>query len=203
MQKLAIDQAHDGARVRALTAALALAILPVSARAQPGADAAPPEIPEIDMGEFEPVEIVPAPLPEREPEPEPTSEPVVEPPAEAPSALDEGPSPAEIAKVQTMRRASIGLIASGGVVATTGLGLTIAFSVLGHRAQNRDAPMIEDIEQQNAAAQVGGILLASGIAVVAVGGIIFASAKRKAESQATARVRVAPAIGGLVVSGRF
>jgi hypothetical protein len=205
MRNLAIDQAHARARVRAWSwcsvLTIALAILPVPASAQP------PEPAPNDPEAFEPVEIIPAPPPEREPvaEPEPEPEPVaeLEPPVEDPSALAESTSPAQLAKVQTMRRASLGLIATGGVVASVGLGVTIAFSVLGHQAQNREAPVIEDIERNDSMARVGGVLLASGIAVVAIGGILFASAKRKAMSQATAQVRVAPSIGGLVVSGRF
>ncbi len=188
-----------------MTAALALMLMPVSVRAEvvqpePPLEPPPPEPPP-------PIEPPPEPQPAPEPQPPPQPQPVeplAERPAPAAAAVPIlGPTPAQIAKLRTMRRAGIGLIATGGVVATTGLGLTIAFTVLGHQEQDADEPVLEDIEQKDSMARVGGIVLASGLAVVAIGGLIFASAKRRAVSLGLARVRVAPAIGGLVVSGRF
>jgi hypothetical protein len=181
---------------RVLATALALALLPVSAKA-----AAPPEAAEPIRDQFDPVPIEAAPLPA--PAPEPAPEPQPEPRPEPPPPAIEGPTPAELTKVRTTRRASIGLMATGGSVAVVGLGVTIAFTFLAHHEQNARAPRVEDIEHSDAAARVGGILLASGIAVVAVGGILFVSARKKAESLATARIRVTPTIGGLAVSGRF
>jgi hypothetical protein len=141
-----------------------------------------------------------------EPEPEPEPEAVVPPPVVEEPSVQEGftePSPEDRAKGKTMRKAGIGVIATGGVLAAGGLGMTLAFTILGDASQNAEDPVLEDIERHNTMAQVGGILLASGIAVVAIGGIVFARSKKKLEPQPTARVRVAPALGGLVLSGQF
>jgi hypothetical protein len=93
--------------------------------------------------------------------------------------------------------------AVGGVLTATGLGITAAFTALGDAAQNAEEPVTEEVERNDAMARVGGILIASGAALVAVGGYIFVNAERKAKEGAVARVRVAPALGGLVVSGQF
>jgi hypothetical protein len=95
-------------------------------------------------------------------------------------------------------------MAAGGVAAAAGLGMTLAFTILGDAAQRIEDPVTEDIERNDSLAQVGGILIVSGVALAAVGGVIFSNAERKAkEGSAVARVRVAPALGGLVLSGRF
>jgi hypothetical protein len=180
---------------RVLATTLAVALLPLAAKA------APPEPADPIVDQFDPVPIEAPPLPA--PTPEPAPEPVPEPPPAPPPPAIEGPTPAELTKVRTMRRASVGLMATGGSVATVGLGVTIAFTVLVRQEQNAQAPRVENIERSDSVARVGGILLASGIAVVAVGGILFSSARKKAESLTTARIRVAPTIGGLAVSGRF
>ncbi|NJK31114.1 MAG: hypothetical protein HC927_01165, partial [Deltaproteobacteria bacterium] len=82
-------------------------------------------------------------------------------------------------------------------------GHDVAFAITGRQAQRAELPVIEDIERNNTMAQVGGAILASGLAVVAIGGSVFVIAKRRAESRTTARIQVAPALGGVVVSGRF
>ncbi|WP_217909733.1 hypothetical protein [Pseudenhygromyxa sp. WMMC2535] len=187
----------------------AAAEAPAEAAADAPADAAS----EPTYGEIEPVEIEPPPEPEPiEPEPEPEPEPEVEPEPEPepepevepePEPEPVGPTPEQIAQAKTMRRAGIGLMAAGGVVSLTGLSLTIAFTALGDKAQGAETPVLEDIEKHDSSAKVGGILLASGIAVVAIGGIVFTNAKKKTKSKEEAHVRVTPALGGLVLSGKF
>ncbi|WP_181197540.1 hypothetical protein [Enhygromyxa salina] len=112
-------------------------------------------------------------------------------------------APAEPASVQPWRRAGIGLLGAGGVVAGTGFGLTLAYTILGDRRQGAEDPVLADIEELDASARVGGALLAAGIAIVAVGGIIFVISKKKAGPRSGARIRLAPTFGGLVVSGQF
>jgi hypothetical protein len=111
----------------------------------------------------------------------------------------EGPDPApEVrTKARTLRRTGTGIMIGGGVIAATGLGLTITFTVLGDRAEELDEPVLADVQHNDDVARVGGILLASGLLTVAVGGIIFATSKKR--PRATARVRVTPTLGGLVL----
>jgi hypothetical protein len=95
---------------------------------------------------------------------------------------------------------------TGGALATVGLSMTVAFTVLGDAAQNVEEPVLEDVERNDSLARVGGVLIASGVALGAIGGILFANAEHKgkqARQGSVARVRVVPAIGGLVLSGRF
>ncbi len=200
--------------------ALAVALAPVSpvaagaappepaAPAQPVAPAEPPApaepaVPSASDGPTDPIEIVAAPLPEPPPEPEPP--PLLEPP---PPVVDEpepavGPTPAELAKVQSTRRAGIGIMTTGGALAVVGLGMTIAFSAVNNKELGLDDPLVSTLEQTDTMSKAGGVLLVSGLAIVAAGGIVFAVARKRAEAQTQARVNVAPAIGGLVVSGRF
>jgi hypothetical protein len=130
---------------------------------------------------------------------EPTAEVQPEPEAEPEQAPDPEPRTSSPAR----RKAGIGLMATGGVLAASGLGVTIAFTVLGDRQQNAADPQLDEIERMNSNAQIGGILLASGIAIVAIGGAVFATRNKKLERRAVARLRVAPTLGGLVVSGQF
>jgi hypothetical protein len=81
--------------------------------------------------------------------------------------------------------------------------MTLTFTILGDQAQRVDEPLTEDIARNDTLARVGGILIVSGIAAAAIGGILFSHAERKSAKGTVARVRVAPAIGGLVVSGQF
>jgi hypothetical protein len=224
MRNLSIKCAHGDARVHvgrwcsALTTALVLALAPVTAIAapEPAADAAQPEAEPVEVEPPEPEAAPPAevqpdaipiieitPPPEREPvapEPEPEPEPeVIPPPPEVVPPAPEVVSPESIAKSKKLRKAGIGLVATGGVVAAGGLGVTLAFTIIGDGRQDAEEPVIEDIEQSDSMAKVGGILLASGIVLVAVGGIVLGQSKKKAEPKSSARVRVTPAVGGLVV----
>ncbi|PRP94335.1 hypothetical protein [Enhygromyxa salina] len=211
MRTTTIEQAGEWGI--ALTVAVALVLAPVTVSA-----ATPPSGDEVELGDApEPADaeqsVVAEPAGEP-PEPEvdsaePVEESVAEPETEPEIGSEIGPTivlaPDPGPDLETMRKVGIGLLAGGGVVATTGLGLTITFTVLGDRLQeSADQPAIERIEQRDAMARVGGVLLASGLAFVAVGGVVLSTAiRRGARSRTEARVRVAPALGGLVISGRF
>jgi hypothetical protein len=87
------------------------------------------------------------------------------------------------------------------VIAVGGLGVTLAFTVVGDQRQAVADPIQAGIDQANRITQAGGALLATGLALVAVGGVLFT--RSRARPRTTARVHVTPAWGGLVVSGRF
>lgn len=208
MRELVIDRVTARGWCAAMMAALALALCPGAVRAGQPEPAPMPEIDPTPVAieappEPEPIEPAPAPQPiEAVPEPPPIELPPA-PEVPAPIAAEEGPTPAEAARLEAMRKAGVGVMASGGAVAVVGLGMTVGFAIVGRQALNAEEPVSADIERSNTLAQAGGALLASGIAIVAIGGIVFATAKRKAESRTTARVQVTPALGGVVVSGRF
>ena len=192
-------------------AALLMALSPITALAQPEGEAAPAEAAAraeepTEAPVAEPVATEPAPEPAPEPTPEPVAAPEPEPaPVEGPKPADE-PPPAT-GKIKTQRSAGIGVMATGGAMALAGIALTLAFTVSGDKEQNKDEPDDTLIEQADKNARIGGVLVASGIAVIAIGGIVFANAAKKQRMGTTARVRVTPAVGptvgGLVLSGRF
>ncbi len=202
----------------AMAAALALALVPIPARARmapPSETVQPTETPP----EMQPEAITPPPL-TPPPEPEPPAEPIppptptpgptpMPPPAPmpfvpGPPVIVEGPAPAVQGKYERMRKGGIGLMYSGGLVATTGFGLVLAYTIVGDQHQRREMPIVVEIERSDELARIGGALLASGLAVVAIGGIVFARANRvPAASGAEARVRVLPGLGGVVVAGEF
>jgi hypothetical protein len=215
--------------LQALMTALALVLAPVTsvaAASSPDAASAP-----ATDDQFAPVEIPPPPAPEPPPMPPPEpppGPPPAPPPAPPPSPVPPAPPPDPIpdpipepieppaegprvdheppAKIHTQRKAGLGVMLGGGAVATVGLGITAAFTILGDQKQGSDEPMLAEVEKANSTATVGGLILASGVAIVAIGGVVFANANRKAEKhriESMARVRVTPAFGGLVVSGRF
>jgi hypothetical protein len=202
-------QGSENMRNKAASGAMvaALVLLPITANAAP--PASPPVGPD-DI--YEPIEIPspppppaapPPPVPEPAVVPEPTPEPDA-PPIEGPQPAPVGPE--QLTKIKGQRNAGIAVMATGGVFAATGFGMTFAFTLLGDRAEGEEQPELEDIERNNTLAQVGGVALATGVALVAVGGILFANANRKAEQrklETMARVRVVPSVGGLVVSGQF
>jgi hypothetical protein len=197
-----------------------MALNPVIVHAQPEAEAAPAEVaPAESPAEGEaPSEAVPVEAPPAEAAPveaapveaTPTAEPTPEPAPAEPAATEpaaapvEGPKPAEApaptGKLKTQRTAGIGVMATGGVVALGGIALTLAFTVIGDKQQSEDVPVVADIEQSDKNARIGGIMLASGVVVLAIGGIVFANAVKKARAGTTlARVRVAPSATGLAL----
>lgn len=207
---------------------LALTLVPRlvwAQHAEPPADATQPETPlsseppvppepPVPAEPMEPVPIEPPPVPapaETPPEPEqPVAPPeATQPPPQPPSpALDipvtvRDPTPEERRRSQILRKTGTGLLVTGGVIAASGLGLTIAYTVIGDRREALENPVLEDIEQANELARVGGILLASGIAAIAIGGVVFSRGKKLGEPQPIARIRVTPSLGGVVLSGQF
>lgn len=121
---------------------------------------------------------------------------------------------------------------AGGLIAAIGFGVTIAFSVrskslrrdaygLAEERQRQDCsrmfPESNDCEglgrrldearqssdRADTTALAGGMVLAGGIAVVAIGGILHTIGVRKLRPVNEARLRMSPAWGGVVFSGRF
>jgi len=100
----------------------------------------------------------------------------------------------QIASAKRLKRIGGGVMIGGGIVAAAGLGLTIGFTAKVNKLENEYAP-IEDVDSADRLATVGGILIASGLALVAVGGIVHRRGSK--------RLEVSPALGGVVFSGRF
>lgn len=159
--------------------ALVLAFTPITANARtspPSTEAAPPE-------------------------PQPEAEAPVEGPAPpAPSVETVAEPVVEPSKGPVLRKAGIGLLAAGGVLAVGGLSLTIAYTVRGDLREDLEDPVFADIERMNRISQMGGLVLVSGLAIVGIGGILFVKGKT---SRPVAQLRFTPSLGGLVVSGRF
>lgn len=166
--------------------------------AQPGPVAEPVVAPE-------PVpEPTPEPVPEPAAAPEPTPEPV---PAEPAPVVAEAPEPGPSVQVleqgKLARRRARAELVTGGVLLGLGLGGVAAMTVgllqksgaddLGAKSLARADSMIA------AGAASGAMGLAMGIALLVEG----ARDRKAARSAEVARVRVAPTLGGLVLSGRF
>ena len=139
----------------------------------------------------------PAPAPEPEPEPEPVlaPPPSVSPPV-GPIAVPGGRSGPE--------RVARGEIVVGGVLAVLGLGgvgaMTVGLLQRGDAEDSGDADRLAKNDTLIAAGAVSGAFgVALGLALV-IDGVRDLKAARRGQ---TARVRVAPTFGGLVVSGRF
>jgi len=169
---------------------------PVAPATQPGPVTEPVAAPE------------PVPTPELVPEPaaapEPTPEPV---PAEPEPAVVEAPEPGPSVQVlesgKLARRRARAELVTGGVLLGLGLGGFAAMTVgllkksgandLGAKPLARADSMIA------AGAASGAMGLAMGIALLVEG----ARDRKAARSAEVTRVRVAPTLGGLVLSGRF
>lgn len=169
-------------------------------------------------------EVTPAPAPE--PTPEPVPEPVAEPapavaapepaPAPTPAAAapepEPAPEPAEVTPPvpvepqgrSALERAARGEIVVGGVLAVLGLGgvgaMTAGLLQKGDAEDSGDADRVARSDTLVAAGAVSGAFgVALGLALIIDG----VRDRRAARGGRTARVRVAPTLGGLVVSGRF
>jgi hypothetical protein len=81
--------------------------------------------------------------------------------------------------------------------------VVLAFTVIGDHQQRITEPVLSDIQHSDDYARIGGILFGSGLALVAIGGILFVQSHREAPSDTQARVRVLPTLGGVVLSGQF
>ncbi|MCA9690071.1 MAG: hypothetical protein KC636_10715 [Myxococcales bacterium] len=206
-----------GRAVAALATAWALALTPTSAAArQPVPEAAPapeaeaataPEAPPGSEAEAAPVVRQP-----EDPGIAVTQPPAPEATAPAESA-PEGPSDAtaeelgavtheDRVKAEKLRRAGVGVMIAGGVLAAAGLGVTLGFTIRANQLESREAAT-EDIDQANMITQIGGGVLAGGIAMIAVGGVLLVTGKRRLHPPETARVSVSPTLGGVLLRGRF
>ncbi|MCX4241618.1 hypothetical protein [Paraliomyxa miuraensis] len=174
----------------------------------------------------------PEPEPEAQPEPkpEPKPKPVVTKPEPAPDALDDGEPLPDPAKARRLRRAGAGVMIAGGTLALSGLALSIAFTAIGTQKEEdargiEEALALEDcamstsstcetiradltatedgIDSANRNGQIGGALLLTGAIAVVVGGVIFRKGVKMQERLNQAHIRVAPSLGGAVISGRF
>ena len=121
---------------------------------------------------------------------------------------------------------------AGGVVAAIGFGLAIGFTLkskslrrdgyaLAEESERLDCSRMVDVSSEckalsdritdtadqgnraNRNSVIGGLALAGGVAIVAIGGILYNVGVRKLRPVNSARLRVSPAWGGLVLSGRF
>lgn len=179
-------------------------------------------------GEPPPVEAAPPtePAPPAEPAP-PEPETAAPPPASPPPpAL----TPADTAQAQKMRNAGAGTMIAGGIVTLAGFAVTLGFTLRGNklekdlvgaedayqlgdcsRVTSGDCPSLtanrDEIRQgildADRMTAVGGGILAGGILVTAIGGIIYRVGVRRLTNADVARVRVSPTFGGLSISGRF
>lgn len=166
--------------------------------AQPGPVAEPVVAPE-------PVpEPTPEPVPEPAVAPEPTPEPV---PAEPAPVVAEAPEPGPSVQVleqgKLARRRARAELVTGGVLLGLGLGGFAAMTVgLLQKSGGDDLgakPLARADSMIAAGAASGAMGLAMGIALLVEG----ARDRKAARSAEVARVRVAPTLGGLVLSGRF
>ncbi|MCB9707078.1 MAG: hypothetical protein H6711_34875 [Myxococcales bacterium] len=214
-QALAMPAAAPGASAEA----------PAPAEAPAAEGPAPAEAPAAEAPA--PIE---APAPEPEPEPEaaplaPAPAPAAEGPIEQPPAPM---SPAARAKAEDLRRAGKITIGAGGVLGAAGLIVMVGYTIQGHRLANDLILAQEEVQKNNCSrgenaercgllnAQVtgiegriesadsttrmGGFLLLGGVAVAAVGGVLYGlGTKRLKRSEFV----LAPSVGGAVLSGRF
>ncbi|MCX4241614.1 hypothetical protein OEB96_13390 [Paraliomyxa miuraensis] len=170
-----------------------------------------------------------SPQPEVQPQPEPQPKPVVSPPRPAPEDLSDGSLP-DPTKARRLRVGGVYTLLAGSVVALAGVGLGIGFTIKGKRLDDdrraiEDALFLDDcamsdtsacrayradfadaqskIDAANTSARVGGILVLAGAVVIIAGGVAHREGVRMEERLREARIRVAPSLGGAVISGRF
>lgn len=103
-------------------------------------------------------------------------------------------TPQQIAAAKRLKVIGGGVMVGGGVVAAAGLGLTIGFTSKVNKL-TADMAAVEEIDKASTLSNIGGVLIASGIAILAVGGIIHRRGSKRLEVQ--------PTLGGVVLSGRF
>lgn len=142
------------------------------------------EAPEAPEAELDPVEAIP--------------DTMVEP------VIDEAALPRpDPRRVRRMYLAGLGLTATGGAITATGLGLAITYTILGDREEDEADPDFAQVRRMATISQAGGVLIASGLAFAAVGGVILARTRAKMLQLEGRRVFLTPTIGGVVLSGRF
>lgn len=167
----------------------------------------------------------------------PLTDPNAPPPTEPPPA-DVAPAPApapmapvDVDKAKGLRKAGVGTMAAGGVLALGGFVATLAFTLRGNKLEQdlitaegnyqidncsstdsskcdglkADRDQIRDgILGADRNARITGGVLAGGLLITAIGGIIYrVGMKRLSNADNVSRVRVSPSFGGLTISGRF
>jgi hypothetical protein len=197
--------------------------------APPATPEGPAQAPEVAPVPEPPSEAVPEATAPPEPPPPVVSEPPQPP---APVLPPPGPSPEDAARGNRLRTTGVGFMAAGGVFAATGFVLTLAFTLKSKSAlrdqyaseeelQHLDCSRMSDPSQAcdalaadlqggkdkvrrfDRGATIGGALLIGGIGVVALGGILYRLGIKKLRPITTARLRLNPAYGGMVLSGQF
>lgn len=152
--------------------------------------------------------------------------------APAPAAAPEPPpaAPVDTVKANKLRRAGSAVMITGGAVALAGFAMTLAFTLRGNKFE-KDLITIEGnyatencsrgggkgcdaltaqrqetrdgILDSDRYAKISGGILAAGILVAAIGGIVYRRGMKQLGTAQTARLRLSPTLGGLSLSGRF
>lgn len=215
--------------------------LPASPVEAPAGDMVPPteRVEETPPAEQPPTEETPVEQPFEEETPSEVEPAPIDPPAPEPAATvtPEAALPRVDAKppitdhARPIRIGGIATMASGGLLAITGLGLMVGFTVRGNRLANdlrnaekdvfnagcnlepsgsgcgehlaRRDGVRDDLDRANLGTRVGGALLAVGMVAATVGGVVYLFGVRRRQQLASQRVRVLPMLGGAVVRGRF
>ena len=161
------------------------------------------------------------------PPPTPPADTVAPAPAPGPAPL----TPVDLDKAKGLRRAGLGTMITGGVIALGSFATTLAFTIRGTRLEQdlisaednyqlgncsstdsskcdglkADRDQIRDgILAADRTARITGGILAGGLLITAIGGIVYrVGMKRLSNADNLSRVRVSPSFGGLTISGRF
>lgn len=161
------------------------------------------------------------------PPPTPPADTVAPSPAPGPAPL----TPVDLDKAKGLRRAGLGTMITGGVIALGSFATTLAFTIRGTRLEQdlisaednyqlgncsstdsskcdglkADRDQIRDgIISADRTARITGGILAGGLLITAIGGIVYrVGMKRLSNADNLSRVRVSPTFGGLMLSGRF
>lgn len=168
-------------------------------------------------------------------EPAPPPEPEVAAPPPAPVGPPPPPmAPVDTAKAKQMRAGGVGTMIAGGAISLVGFAMTLAYTVRGNRFEKdlvgaEDAYQIADCSRVESSecdgltanrdeirdgilnsdrmTAVSGGILAGGILVTAIGGIVYRVGVKRLTNADVARVRVTPTVGflsgGISLSGRF
>jgi hypothetical protein len=159
----------------------------------------------------------------------PTGDGTAETPA-PPPAVEPPPAPVDTVKANKLRRAGSGVMITGGAIALAGFAMTLAFTLRGNKFEKDlitvegnyssedcsrgggsqcDALTAQRQETRDGIAnsdrytKISGGILAAGILVAAIGGIVYRRGMKQLGTANISRLRVSPTFGGLSLSGRF